>query len=182
MQITYITSNPKKLLAAQEEFVGCDIVLNSQSLDIPEVQAETVDEVAREKAIEAAMQLQCPVVVTDGGFEIEALNGFPGPFTKYVNKWFSAQDLIYLMADKDNRKIFIVECLAYCEPGKEPILFTNRIAGEVAKIAGKEGWSPFNQVFIPEEYDKVLTEIPEEELSKFFGLNWKQFKEFLLNR
>ena len=181
MRVVYITSNAKKLEAAQAEIDGSGIELVLEKIDVPEVQGFTVEEVGRIKAKYAAELLKQPVVMTDGGFSIKALKGFPGPFTKYTNEWLSALDLIHLMQDKEDRTVELVECLAYCEPGKEPVTFIQSIRGTMATTPGKEGWSPMNQVFIPDGYDTVLTEIPQNELPKFFGLNWGKFKEYLIH-
>ena len=57
-----------------------------------------------------------PVIKTDVGFEIEALNGFPGAFGKYVFDWLGTKGILKLLKDEKNRNGKAIEVLAYAEP------------------------------------------------------------------
>ena len=126
-----------------------------------------------------------PVAVTDAGYYFEALNGFPGPFIKYINQWLASEDLLRLMKGKQNRIVVVKGCLAYCEPGKEPVTFLSEISGTIANKAvktQKEDSTSINEIFIPEGYDKVDTEIPREEMIKFWAKTkdyWKKLADYL---
>lgn len=184
MKIIYLTGNQKKFEAALFGLEGAGIEIIRESLDIPEIQSETVEDVSRFKAKFGADKLNKPVVVTDGGFYFKGLNGFPGPYIKYINKWLTAEDLVRLMEGKTERLIEAVECLTYCEPGKEPVTFVSVLRGQMAHTPGKPGWSSINEVFIPEGYNNVSSEIPDDEMLKWWGkgLNWGKFKEFITNK
>lgn len=66
----------------------------------------------------------------DGGCYVEALNGFPGPFIKYINKWLYAQDFLRIMHGKKNRRMVWKTCLTYCEPNKKPAIFESYFKGK----------------------------------------------------
>jgi XTP/dITP diphosphohydrolase len=182
MKIIYVTGNQKKFEVAKIGLKGVGIKLVQQSLSVPEIQGSTVEEVSQFKATFARDTLNIPVVVTDGGFSFRALNGFPGPYMKYINQWLTAEDIIRLMEGKSDRFVEAIECLTYCEPGNEPVSFISKLSGMIAIKPGKKGWTSFNEVFIPEGYDKVSSEIPDEEMYKFWGkgLNWDKFKDYIL--
>lgn len=169
--ITYITTNPYKFEVTQKAISGTGIKLVQQSLETPEIQSTDVREVAPYSANWASKQLKKPVVVTDSGYYFEGLNGFPGPFIKYVNKWFTAQDYLNLMVGKKNRMVTVKSCLAYCEPGEVPITFVGQTTGTIAFKAEKgDGLiSPIHEVFIPEGFDKVEAQIPREEMIPFWA-------------
>ena len=93
-KLVYVTGNDFKIAVAERALVGSGVVLVQKNLDAPEIQSECVEDVAIYAGKWACRQLEEPVVVTDGGFYIEALNGFPGPFVKFVNQWLAAQDLL----------------------------------------------------------------------------------------
>lgn len=90
------------------------------------------------------------------------------------------------MSGKKNRKVVVKACLVYCEPGKEPMIFTSEVSGTIAQKAvktGKEGLTPINEIFVPEGYAKVETEIPREEMIKFWAKvedYWGKFADYLL--
>jgi len=89
------------------------------------------------------------------------------------------------MRGKKNRGVMIKACLAYCEPGKEPIIFLSEIAGTISEKAvktDKEGSTPINEIFIPEGYSKVETEIPRKEMVKFWAKTekyWEKLADYL---
>ncbi len=165
------------------------IELIQRKIETPEIQSTDVAEIASYSAQFAAEKLKKPVVVTDAGYYIEVLNGFPGPFIKYINQWLVAEDLLKLMDGKKDRRIFVRVCLAYCEPDKAPITFEGKIKGRIAHHAGKivEGaWgSPINRIFIHEGFNKVESEIPREEIVKFWSkaeTYWQKLAMYLIKK
>ena len=92
----YLTGNRFKFHVAQQALLGTELVLEQNRLAVPEIQSNSVRDIAEFSAQWASTQLDHPFIVTDAGFYIDALNGFPGPFVKYVNQWFSVEDLLRL--------------------------------------------------------------------------------------
>jgi len=82
--LVYVTGNDTKFEVALKTFSNTGIALLQKSLSTPEIQSKSVQEVAMYSARWASKELDKPVIVTDAGFYIEALNGFPGPFIKFV--------------------------------------------------------------------------------------------------
>ncbi len=184
--IIFITGNEYKFEQAKAALKDTDVLLTRQKLDTPEIQSTKVEEVAAFSSKWASDKLNLPVVLTDSGYYFEALNGFPGPYIKYINQWFTAQDYLNLMVGKTNRKVVVTQCLSYCEPGKEPINFSGSVEGTIANYIGSAGeWkTPINQVYIPKGYDKVVEELPFEEMVKHWNGDtvWLQFAEYLKNK
>ena len=181
--IIFITGNEYKFEQAKAALKDTGIVLTQQNLDTPEIQSVKVEEVASFSSKWASEKLNQPVILTDTGYSFEALNGFPGPFIKYINQWFTAQDFLNLMAGKTNRKIIVTQCLSYCEPGKEPVNFTGSVEGTVSNHIGSTGnWkTPINQIYVPRGYDKVVGDLPMEEMIKHWNGDtvWSQLVTFL---
>ena len=183
--IIVVTGNPYKFQIAQKVLESKELRVIQEKLETPEIQSVDVVEIASFSAKWAAGKLEKPVALTDAGYYIEALNGFPGPFIKYINIWLTSQDLLKLMQGKKNRKVVVKVCLAYCEPGKEPITFLSEIAGTISEKAvkkNKKGSTPINEIFIPEGYNKVQTEIPREEMVKFWAKGekyWEKLADYL---
>jgi len=164
-------------------FIATKIAQLQEKLDTPEIQSENGEEVASFSAKWASEKLGKPVIVSDFGVYIEALNGFPGPLIKYINHWFAPADLIKLMDGKDNRKVTERDYLAYCEPRTEPAVFIGETYGTIAYKTGKpqSGGYTFDQVFIPEGFDRTQSEIPKEQMIDYWNKSnvWKKLTQFL---
>lgn len=182
MQIVFVTGNEYKFEVAKKALEGLDVELIQHDLETPEIQSMEVEEVASFSAKWASHQLQKPVVLTDAGYYIEALRGFPGPFIKFTNKWLTAQDYLNLMKGKKNRTVITKDCVAYCEPGKEPYTITAEVKATIAEKAGAKGTTPINEIYIPAGFDRVESEIPREEMVEYWSRQlqlWPRFVEYL---
>jgi len=128
----YITGNQSKFNNAQAFFTPRGITLVQKKLDIYEIQELDTIAIAKSKARQAWEQLKKPLFINDACWIIPALNGFPGPYMKYINTWFTPQDFINLMKDKTNRTIILRDTIIYIdERGSE--IFTNDHIGTVLK-------------------------------------------------
>ena len=182
--IHFVTGNIYKFQVAQKALEGTGIELVQEELDTPEIQSTSVEEISSYSAKWAAEKIGKPVAVTDAGYYIDALDGFPGPFIKYINQWLSSEDLIKLMEGQTNRKVVVREGLAYCEPGKDPVTFSGESFGTIALrqvITDKPGSTSINEIFIPVGFDKVETEISKEKMIEFWSNSdpWKKLAEYL---
>jgi XTP/dITP diphosphohydrolase len=182
--LVFVTGNPYKFEVAKKALGLEGIEVVQEKLETPEIQSTDIEEIAKFSAKWAAEKLQKPVAVTDAGYYIEALNGFPGPFVKYINKWLTAEDLLKIMEGKTNRRAEVKICLGYCEPGKESITFMTGAEGTIALKAGRSDQKNFSmdQIFIPEGFEKVDSEIPRDKMVKFWmGKEgyWKKLAEYL---
>ena len=75
----------------------------------------------------------------------------------------------------ENRKAHFIEAYAYCEYGKEPIVFKSITNGTIAKEkSGKYGWC-WDFIFVPDGYDKPMGNYPDEE--RFLMWNTDAFYE-----
>lgn len=134
--ITFITTSDGKWKTAHDVLKNYNVNLHRMNFETPEIQSLHVQEVAEFSAQYVANKVNKPIMLTDIGYYIDALNGYPGPLIKYMNMTLKSKDILDLMANhKDNRKLTIKECLSYCEPGKDPVSF---ISERTAKIIFEE--------------------------------------------
>ncbi len=181
--LIFVTSNSRKFEVAQKALGAFGINLTHKNIEnLHEIQSTDVNEISAFSAKLAANELNAPVIVEDAGYYIEALNGFPGPFIKFTNNWLSAEDYLLLMSGKENRKIEVRSSLAYCVPGQEPVVFCSSAFGKMPLSVGPVGYSPINQVFIPEGFSQIATEISDEEMLNFWSEKldtWSKLAEYL---
>lgn len=183
--LIFVTSNPHKFEVAKNSLRSIGYEAIQVKLDTPEIQSVDVVEVALYSAKWAADKLGKPVTLMDAGYYIEALNGFPGPFIKFINKWLSSEDILRLMNGKTNRNISMKFCLAYCEPTKTAVTFLSEVRGTIAQKAFKSdkvGVTPIDEILIPEGFDKTDSLISKEDMVKFWSKTesyWKDLVEYL---
>jgi len=163
-EISIVTTNELKFKVAKKMAELYDVEVVSKKIETPEIQSVSVKEVAEYSAKYAAEYLGKPAIVTDTGLNIKALNGFPGPFVKYINEWFTSQDYLNLMKGKTNREVEWHETVAYCEPGQDPISATSIGTGKLAEKA--EGSMPrkvIQEIFVSDATGKIGATLTQEE-------------------
>ena len=163
MKIVYVTGNWAKVKSAKNILEPLGIEVENVKMDTTEIQADTVEEIAAHSAKEASEILKCDVLKNDSGLFIDALNGFPGPYTHYVDDHLGEDAILKLLDGKDNRKACFIEAFAYCRYKEEPVVFKSITPGIIAKEkSGTYGWS-WDFIFIPDGKDKTLANFPDEE-------------------
>ncbi|MDR3582179.1 MAG: non-canonical purine NTP pyrophosphatase [Candidatus Pacebacteria bacterium] len=180
-ELIYATGNPLKFAFAQKALEGAGITIFQKDLDIPEIQSKNVEEIASFSAKWGSGLLKKPLIVSDAGYYIEALGGFPGPFIKFINQWLAAEDILKLMDRKENRSVLVKEALAYCEPDGTPVCFLGNFKGTIARSVGKKGITAINEIFIPDGFARPESEISSEDRALFWSDDsaWRQMVEHL---
>ena len=183
MKINFVTTNNMKFEIARSYFeqLSGEYDLVQYAIDTPEVQDVSVKEIARQSAIWAAKETGVPCIKMDVGFFISALNGFPGPFVKYVNDWLAQEDFLKLTDGKDDRGAYFEDATAIAFPDGTSEVFSLKHSGTIAttKDPVHTRW-PANLLFIPMGYDCALGSLSSDEQNKYWGDgNWPKLIEFL---
>ena len=178
--ITYVTGNWAKIDSARQILEPLGYTVEQVKIETPEIQAEDVTEVAKYSAKWACEKLGKPVLKNDSGLFVNCLNGFPGAYTHYVDDTIGEDGLLKLMDKQEDRTAYFKEAIAYCEPGKEPIVFEGITKGIIdKKKSGTYGWS-WDFIFIPLGETKTLGCFPDDERWKFWSLDsYKKLLEYL---
>jgi XTP/dITP diphosphohydrolase len=128
-----------------------------------EIQADSVSEVAAYSAKVASGRYGRALIVEDAGLFVDALGGFPGPFSSYVFKTLGIAGLLGLLERERSRKASFRSAVAYCEPAGEPMVFEGTVRGRILKTPIGEGGFGFDPVFMPEGRRKSMAEMTLEE-------------------
>lgn len=179
-RVNYITTNKFKVLVAKENLEPLGIEVAAKSIDCPEIQADTIEEVAKFSSKYASDFLKEDTLKNDSGLMIPALNGFPAAYTKYVDQTLGVEGVLKLMEGVEQRDAYFLEVLAYTEYGKDPITFTSKTEGTLAKVkSGDNGWS-WDFIFIPKGFDKTMACYPDDERWKFWDNSaYEKLAEYL---
>lgn len=125
-----VTGNNDKFKDAYYFLSQYGIEIEQKILDIPEIQSESIEKVAIDKAQKAFDCIKQPLFINDSGWKIPSLNGFPGPYMKYINNWFTADDFLALMRDKQDRTIVLEQVYVYRD-AKETKVFIYEYNGTI---------------------------------------------------
>lgn len=169
--VTMVTGNMGKWRIASDIFKKYNVELKQAKIETPEIQAYDVEEVSKYSAIYAAKYLNTSVIKSDVGYYIEALNGFPGVFLKYINNMLTSEEILKLMEDKKDRTIYLKECLSFATPEGKIKQFTNVEKATIYFKAMGNG-STFDKIVVFEE-DKLPKSTNSEEK------NFEHFKNQL---
>lgn len=163
-KIVFATGNSDKFREVKEILEKKDIEIIQKDLDYPELQEDELEPIASYGARWTAEKLNMPVIVDDSGIFIHALNGFPGPYSAFVEKHLGNQKILKLMDGETNRDATFKSVIGYCEPGREPLVFTGEVEGKITHDERGTGGFGFDPIF--EYHGKTFAEIGDSEKNK----------------
>lgn len=157
--ITLVTGNQDKLSYAK---TFLDFPILHKDIDLQEIQHIDPLEVIRHKTIEAFNIIKAPVMVEDASLVFSALKTLPGPFIKWFYKELGNQGLCDMLNGYSDRSAQASVIFGLFD-GRETLFFESSLQGHISINPGKEGVG-YNPIFIPEGYDRPLSEICPQEL------------------
>ena len=153
----FATKNRGKLLEAQK-FMGTE--LKNSTIEIPEIQSDSLTEIAAESAKYAYEELREPCFVEDSGLFIHDLKGFPGPYSKYVYGTIGLKGVLKIMEGRENRGAEFRSVIGYATT-TEVKTFMGRVYGTIPDSPrGDQGFG-YDPIFVPMKNQKTFAEDPE---------------------
>ncbi|MBS7634498.1 XTP/dITP diphosphatase [Candidatus Bathyarchaeota archaeon] len=149
--IFFATGNIHKFNEARRILAEYNIATAMIKVKTLELQDDNIENIARLSAIDAASKINLPVIVEDAGLFIDALNGFPGPYSSYVYRTIGKEGIIKLLEGVSSRKAYFKSVVAFCSPDGNVICFEGIIEGKIAmEPRGSSGFG-FDPIFEPAE-------------------------------
>ncbi|CAA9524318.1 MAG: Nucleoside 5-triphosphatase RdgB (dHAPTP, dITP, XTP-specific) [uncultured Thermomicrobiales bacterium] len=140
-RLLFVSGNAGK---AREVEAMLGVPVERLDLDLPEIQALDVAEVARHKAREAFAHAGRPVIVEDTGLYLDALNGLPGALVKWFLAAVGPAGICALLPPGADRSARARTAVAICD-GAGVEVFVGETPGEIAtgpRGDGGFGWDP----------------------------------------
>lgn len=175
----FVSSNKHKFDEAKNIVSKFGLQLRFLKSSLQEIQADTLEEIARHKAIQAFSYYSKPVIVEDTGLFIKSLNGFPGPYSSYVFATIGNAGIIRLL-DTQRDAVFR-SVLAYCERSGVVRLFSADVNGTISKKEQGTKWG-FDPIFIPCGKNKPYSKLAEKNEISHRYLALKKFSNWYLNK
>lgn len=176
---------------------ACSVVVRQVDLALPEIQADTVREVALRKALDAFSVLREPLVVHDCGLCVAALGDWPGPYTKNANDKLGTEGLLRLLDGVTDRRAGWDDTIVYVDGDgvakvfgpSETRLASERYGGEISvsppkkfeRFRGPE--RALGRCFVPTKFGltECLADVSEEDYQRYrreAPSVWNEFARF----
>ena len=145
----FVTSNVHKFSEARQVFSKYKVAAAMLSIEAIEIQDDNLENIAKASAIDAVKNCGLPIIVEDAGLFIEALNGFPGPYSSYVYRTIGTVGILQLMKNVDEREAYFQSVVAFNGPEQTPRCFHGKAKGKISlEERGSLGFG-FDPVFEP---------------------------------
>ncbi len=159
MKVYFVTSNEGKFREVKEIGKKYGIEIDWIRREYLEPQGSDLEEIAKISAQLLAEEIREPFFLEDSGLFIEALKGFPGPYSSYVFKTIGNEGILKLMNGVEDRRAYFLAVIAFWD-GEKVLTFKGRVDGRIAtEMRGDKGFG-FDPIF---EYNgKTFAEMGEE--------------------
>lgn len=163
-KILFITRNSHKVREANDILSKVGITVVQKSLDYPELQNDKLEMIAKFGAEWSMKKLNQELIVDDSGLFIDALGGFPGPYSSYVFDKIGNKGILKLMEGIANRSAVFKCVIGYCKPNEEALIFSGEVRGKIAEeIRGCHGFG-YDPIFMIGE--RSFGEMEEKEKNR----------------
>jgi XTP/dITP diphosphohydrolase len=161
--LTFITTNAGKYEEVMERLFPLGIDVKQLDHPYPEIQADTLEEVARAAAKWCIGKVKRPFMLEDAGLFIDALGGFPGVYSAYAYKTLWLEGIIQLMEKKHNQTAHFESVICLVDEMGVPRIFIGTCSGWVIKEMRGTGGFGFDPIFVPYEHEVTFAEMSVEE-------------------
>ncbi len=135
--LKFVTTNEGKLREARD-YLPVDV--EQFDYDYVEIQSDSLHEIA-EAGVRDAFDAAGgdPVIVDDAGLFIDPFDGFPGPYSSYVDHTIGYERVWELASDEDDRRATFRCVVAYCD-GEQVETFEGAVPGRIVAPRGTGGF------------------------------------------
>lgn len=144
-EVRFITRNRAKVLELQAKAKPFGLKITQVDAPYPELQADTLEEVVKFGLTYCRRNYPLPLIIEDSGLFVDALNGFPGPFSSYVYRTIGNRGVVKIAGEGiSGRFESVIGCYFHdCK------LFPGQVEGSIVSARGTRGFG-FDPIF---EYD-----------------------------
>ena len=148
--VFFATGNIHKFNEARRILAKFRIAIAMVRVEAIEIQDNDIENIAKASATDALKKTGLPLIVEDAGLFIEELNGFPGPYSKYVYQTLGTKGVLKLMEKIEKRDAFFHSVVAFCSPKGDSRTFHGEIRGKISlqeRGSYGFGFDPIFQLF-----------------------------------
>jgi XTP/dITP diphosphohydrolase len=164
----FVTSNIHKFQEARSVLSEYKIATAKLKVEAVEIQDDSLENIAKYSALDAVNNCGLPVFVEDAGLFVEALHGFPGPYSRYVYDTVGVDGILKLMKNIENRGAYFMSVVAFGSPKEQPVCFVGKVEGKISlQERGTAGFG-YDPIFIPLKGDgRTFAEMTTAQKNRF---------------
>ena len=158
--LRFVTSNPGKVREARDYL---PTAVEQIDYDYPEIQSESLTAIAETGVRDAFDEIGAPVFVDDAGLFIDSFDGFPGPYSSYVEKRLGIER-VWRLAERESdngseRRAQFRAVVAYADADTVET-FVGTVPGRIVAPRGGGGFG-YDPIF--EHRGRTFAEMSTEE-------------------
>jgi XTP/dITP diphosphohydrolase len=155
--ITFASTSQNKFLEVHSILSTRNISVDFSRTHLVEIQSDSLEEIAKEKAKTAFARVGRQVIVEDDGLFIDSLGGFPGQYSSFVFGTIGNDGILKLLAGADNRSAYFRSLIAFYD-GIKLSISDGRVDGRISDRITKGGWG-YDPIFVPDGTDLTFAEL-----------------------
>jgi XTP/dITP diphosphohydrolase len=155
--LTFASSNQNKFLEVQSILSIRNITIDFSKIHLVEIQSDSLEEIAREKAKTAFAKVRRQVIVEDDGLFIDSLGGFPGQYSSFVFRTIGNGGILKLLAGSAKRSAYFSSLIAFYN-GISLSISEGRVNGRISDRITEGGWG-YDPIFLPDGTDLTFAEL-----------------------
>ncbi len=145
--VTFASTNQNKYREVRSILSTHGIAVDFAQVNPIEIQSDSLEEIAGEKAKSAFAQVGRAVIVEDDGIFIDILKGFPGQYSSYAFKTIGNEGIMKLLAGSADRTASFRSIIAFYD-GKYLSISEGRVDGRISDKITEGGWG-YDPIFVP---------------------------------
>ncbi len=156
--IRFISSNKHKYEEIKSMMENAGIEIQWINMKYEEIQEESIDKISLDSANKLIKSIGENFFIEDSGIIIKDLQGFPGPYSSYVQKTIGNEGILKLMEGR-NREASFVTVVTYWN-GARLHQFRGETNGTIATSIFEGRNFGYDPIFIPEGFNETVSLIP----------------------
>ena len=159
--VTFVSSNRHKFEEVRRILERLGVRVRYHAASLPEMQSESLFQIARLKASAARKLTGGAVLVEDDGLFVDCLNGFPGPYSAYVFDTIGNGGILSLVGE--SRGATFRSAMAY-DDGSTQKQFGGEVRGRISERPAGRGWG-YDPIFAPDGAGGTLAQVDKDAFS-----------------
>jgi len=163
--IQFITTNEGKFREVFEKLLEHGIRIEHLDRGYPEIQADSLEKIVRFGATVLEDEVEGDYFIDDSGLFVDALGGFPGPYSVYAFKRIGCAGILKLLEGVARRSAAFQTALLLRHRGDIHV-FRGECLGEIADRQRGKGGFGFDPIFVPQGESRTFGEMTVAEKNR----------------
>lgn len=158
--IRFVTSNRHKFEEVKALALSFGIDVEWEDMQYEEIQGDSTEEVSFDSCVKLKDRIKGDFFMEDTGLFIDALNGFPGVYSSYVQKTVGNEGILKLLKGLGRSAKF--RTVATACVGGDIRQYIGELSGTIVDQVRGSGGFGYDPIFLPDGSEETLAEMDVE--------------------